>query len=163
VDTRLLVLKLFLDELDTPIDVDADSLPDPRQVQQAVYMGQLTEVDLGYRFGWGPDGPYSPDLEQDYYALVEAIASGDRSYLDQELQQPVRERLRAILPLLRRARQYDLAPDEWLYLVSNLHYLRKVRSYDQSAARADLATRQPRFADLADAAEEQLRRSKLLA
>ncbi len=49
-EARQIVLKLFLSTLGVPADID--TVNDRKRVQKAVYIGQLTGVDLGYRFGW---------------------------------------------------------------------------------------------------------------
>src|SRR3712207_9330456 len=55
-----------------------DALPIYRKrVQKAVYIGQLTGVDLGYRFSWYVKGPYSTALTRDYYDLAEDVNSGE--------------------------------------------------------------------------------------
>jgi uncharacterized protein YwgA len=124
-DTRLVALKLFLDELQIPTDIE--TVDDRKRVQKAVYLGQLSGVDLGYRFGWYLMGPYSPALTKDYYGLAEAIASGDRDFEDKELQEPIQDRLRSVLPLMEVPNGVSLSQEDWLELVSSLHYLRKVR------------------------------------
>jgi hypothetical protein len=72
-------------------------------------------------------GPYSPALTKDYYGLAEAIASGDRDFEDKELQEPIQDRLRSVLPLMEVPNGVSLSQEDWLELVSSLHYLRKVR------------------------------------
>jgi hypothetical protein len=49
-----IALKLFLDELGVPIDTN--NINDRKLAQKAVYLGQLSGVDLGYRFGWFSTG-----------------------------------------------------------------------------------------------------------
>src|SRR5260221_13158556 len=97
-DARLVVLKLFLDELGVPTEID--TLDDRKRVQKAVYLGQLASVDLSYRFSWYKMGPYSPALTSDYYGLAEAIASGDTDYQQKVLHTSIRRGLQRIRPLL---------------------------------------------------------------
>ena len=81
-ENKLIALKVLLDQLGVPDSIE--TIDDRKRVQKAVYLGQLSGVDLGYRFGWYVFGPYSPALTKDYYSLAEAIASGDRSYVGRE-------------------------------------------------------------------------------
>src|SRR5205809_136660 len=111
-DTRLIVLKLFLEELG--VSPGIDTLDDRKRVQKAVYLGQRAGVDLGYRFGWYLLGPYSPALTRDYYSLAEGLASGDRSSQDKQLNPGVRARLHRILPLLEPPPDVSLTQEDWL-------------------------------------------------
>src|SRR5262245_29472425 len=140
-DTRLVVLKLFLDVLEVPTDIT--TVDDRKRVQKAIYLGQLSGVDLGYRFGWYLMGPYSTALTKDYYALAEAIATGDQDYEGKELQEPVRKRIREILPVLEVPQGVDLPQEDWLELVSSLHYLRKVRNHDAARTLETLKNEKP--------------------
>lgn len=90
-DARLITLKLFLDELGIPDEIE--TIDDRKRVQKAVYLAQLTGVDLSYRFGWYLMGPYSPTLTKDYYSLAEAVASGDKDYESKQLQDVIKSRL----------------------------------------------------------------------
>ena len=66
-EMKLVLLKLFLDKLG--ISSEIDTFEKRKTIQKAVYLGQLTDVDLSYRFGWYLKGPYSPSLAEDYYPL----------------------------------------------------------------------------------------------
>lgn len=59
-DSNLIALKLFLDDLG--VSADIETIDDRKRVQKAVYLGQAAGADLGYRFGWYLLGPYSPSL-----------------------------------------------------------------------------------------------------
>src|SRR5262245_31088985 len=74
-EAKLEVLRLFLNALDVPSAID--TVNERKRVQKAVYLGQLSEIDLGYRFGWYIMGPYSTSLTQDYYQLSEALATSE--------------------------------------------------------------------------------------
>ena len=56
-DAKLITLRLFLDALGQSVDIE--TVDDRKRVQKAVYLGQLSGVDLGYRFSWYVMGPYS--------------------------------------------------------------------------------------------------------
>ena len=98
-ENRLIALKVLLDTLGIPDTIE--TIDDRKRVQKAVYLGQLSDVNLGYRFGWYVLGPYSPALTKDYFSLAEAIASGDKGYEGKEFTPGVLGRIRRILPLMR--------------------------------------------------------------
>src|SRR5579859_255616 len=127
-EARLIALKLFLDELEVPVTID--TIDDRKRVQKAVYLGQLAGVPLGYRFGWYKKGPYSPDLTKDYYGLADSIAMGDHEYQGKQLNQPFRDRLEPIRPLLCVPPGVNLAQEDWLELVASIHYLHKISKLD---------------------------------
>jgi uncharacterized protein YwgA len=153
-DQRLVVLKLFLDELGVSDSID--TVDDRKRVQKAIYLGQLSGLDLGYRFGWYLKGPYSTDLTKDYYSLAEAIASGDMDYAGKSLPEPLRARLQEVKPLMTVPDEIGLAQEDWLELVSSLHYLRKIQGRDREKALETLRRGKPRLVPFADRAEEKL-------
>lgn len=157
---KLIVLKLFLDALQIPADIE--TVDDRKRVQKAVYIGQLSGVDLGYRFGWYLMGPYSSTLTKDYYNLAESLALGDRDYEEQDLLQPVQDRIKQVLPLMDVPPDVPLSQEDWLELIASLHFLRKTRKYDEKKARATLNKEKPRLAPYFDKAEELLRQGNLL-
>jgi len=159
-DARLTALKLFLDELDTPPDIE--TVDDRKRVQKAVYLGQLSGVDLGYRFGWYLMGPYSPSLTRDYYTLATEIASGDREYEDKELQPSLRTRLRRVHDLLDPPAEVNLPQERWLELVSSLHYLREITNLNREKALEKLTQEKPSLVKFADQAESMLKEVGLL-
>lgn len=159
-DARLIALKLFLDELDVPSNIE--TIDDRKRVQKAVYLGQLSGVDLGYRFGWYLKGPYSTELTKDYYSLAGDIAAGDRDYEKVELQGSLRERLQTIRPLMEVPEGIPLSPESWLELVSSLHFLYKVRGLNKEAALNVLKEEKPQLSEFADNAEEVLHHVNLL-
>jgi uncharacterized protein YwgA len=159
-DARLTALKLFLDELDTPSNIE--TVDDRKRVQKAVYLGQLSGVDLGYRFGWYLMGPYSPSLTRDYYTLATEIESGDREYEDKALQPSLLARLRKVQTLLAPPAEVDLPQEGWLELVSSVHYLREITKLSRDKALARLAEEKPALVKFVDQAEGKLREVGLL-
>lgn len=159
-EPRQIVLKLFLDALGIPSDID--TVNDRKRVQKAIYLGQLTGVDLGYRFGWYLKGPYSPSLTRDYFALEEALASGDRDQDDKELDKSIIRKLRKALPLMEPPQEVHLSQEDWLELVSSLHFLREVQGLNSKDSVATLKREKTRLAKYFDQAEEALQEVSLL-
>lgn len=150
-DTRLVVLKRFLDALGVPSDID--SLVDRKRVQKAVYLGQaLGEVNLGYRFGWYVHGPYSPPLAKDYYNLAAALEVGEEP-TDRQLRPSLSGRLANIKPRLEVPGGVTLEQAQWMELLASWHYLRKVSDYDEGKARATILKQKPQLAPYLDQAK----------
>ena len=57
-DATHIVLKLVVKELGEQGDIQ--TLEDRKIFQKAVYLGQLSGLDLGYRYSWYLRGPYPP-------------------------------------------------------------------------------------------------------
>jgi uncharacterized protein YwgA len=127
-----IALKLFLDELGVPPEVG--TIDDRKRVQKAVYLGQLSGVDLGYRFGWYIMGPYCPSLTRDYFPLAESLASGDNEWEGKSLKKTVKDKLSRIKPLMTPPKGVDLSDENWLELIASLHFLRKVSKFDEPEA-----------------------------
>jgi hypothetical protein len=159
-EPKLVALKLFLDALKTPASIR--TIDDRKRVQKAVYLGQLSGVDLGYRFGWYIKGPYSPSLTKDYFSLAEALTSGDQAYIGKQFSDAVQNRLHSVLPLMEVPEEAGLPPEDWLELVSSLHFLRKVQGLDEKAADDRLQTTKPHLAHLAHLAKDRLTTARLL-
>lgn len=153
-EAKLVVLKLFLDALDIPADIQ--TIDDRKRIQKAVYLGQLTRVDLGYRFGWYVMGPYSPSLTRDYYKLAEDLQSGDRGYEGKKLRSAVLDRLRRIRPLLKVPDGLELSQEEWLELVASYHYLVKVSKQPRAEAMETLEKQKPHLRPFVERAQEAL-------
>ena len=159
-EARQIVLKLFLDALDIPSDIE--TVNDRKRVQKAIYLGQLTGIDLGYRFGWYLKGPYSPSLTKDYFNLEESLASGDQDHKDKELEKSVARKLRKVLPLMQPPQDIDLSQEDWLELVSSVHFLRIVQGNSNKDALATLKKEKSRLVKYSDKAENALREASLI-
>lgn len=160
-EARQIVLKLFLDTLGIPSDIE--TVNDRKRVQKAVYLGQLPGVDLGYRFGWYLKGPYSPSLTKDYFNLEEALASGDRDHEDKELEKVVARKLKKVLPLMQPAQGVSLSQEDWLELVSSVHFLKEVQGLSRKDTLVTLKREKPRLVKYVDRAETALQEVSLLS
>lgn len=160
-EARQIVLKLFLDTLGIPSGIE--TVNDRKRVQKAVYLGQLPGVDLGYRFGWYLKGPYSPSLTKDYFNLEEAIDSGDRDHEKKELEKSVVRKLKKILPLMQPAEGVPLSQEDWLELVSSVHFLRIVQGNSNKDTLATLKREKPKLVKYFDKAENALREVSLIS
>ncbi len=157
---KLAALKLFLDELG--IESSIDTIDDRKRVQKAVYLGQIARVDLGYRFGWYLRGPYSTGLTKDYYALADAVNSGELDTQGRTLKPELRERLKRIRPLLDPPSGVHLSQEDWLELLASLHFLQYVSKFDQDKAVERIRQEKPHLKAFLHEAESQLQRYGLL-
>jgi len=160
-ESKLIVLKLFLDELEIPSDIE--TLDDRKRVQKAVYLGQLAKVDLGYRFGWYLKGPYCPTLTRDYYSLAEEIASRDYEYKNFSIKKSLKEKLKKVAPLLKKPREFPLEQEDWLELVASFDYLRRVQKLNDREANRILEEKKPHLARYKEIAEQRLKQVGLVA
>lgn len=154
-DARLIVLKLFLDQLGVSNEIG--TLDDRKRVQKSVYLGQLSGVDLGYRFGWYSMGPYCPDLSNDYHSLAEAEASGDKGCEKKELKKTVCEKLKKVKPLLDMPKGLGLQEEQWLELLASVHFTERVRKLSPKKTRDTLKECKPQLVPFMLKAEQQLK------
>lgn len=159
-DGRLVVLKRFVEALGEPADVS--SMDARKRFQKAVYLGQLSGVDLGYRYGWYVRGPYSTSLTRDYYALASALEAGESPPDDKRLKSNVAERLGQIRALLEQPDGINLDHSEWYELLASWHYLLKVSRKPLEKATEIIKREKPRLFPHIAIADRVLREHKLL-
>lgn len=160
-ESRLLVLRLFADELGQSSEIK--TLDDRKAFQKAVYLGQLSGVDLGYRYGWYIRGPYSTELARDYYRLAEQVELGDEEFKQRALTDTVKKKLDSIKELFVVPTGLPLQRPSWLEIVASWHFLRTVSKMDDAAARALIAEKKPHLVQYIDNAIEALSKFGLLA
>jgi hypothetical protein len=130
---RLIGLKLFLDALGVPFKID--KVEARKTIQKAVYLGQETGADMGYRFNWYRMGPYSPALTRDYFKLDEAIKAGV-PVGDRRLHPALVDRLGSLAEVFKKPRGFSRSQADWLELLASLHFLRAVQHRTSEQARA---------------------------
>lgn len=155
-EMKLITLKLFLEELS--IGFSIETLNDRKRIQKAVYLGQLSKFDLGYRFGWYLKGPYCPALAEDYYSLAEDIASADEEFKEYKIKPSLKERLAKVSSLFQMPHEIPLTQEDWLELVASYDYLRRVRKLSNEEADSILEEEKPRLAKYRDTAAESLKK-----
>jgi hypothetical protein len=112
-----------LDHVGQPARVDA--FEDRFMIQKKVYLARLTELDLGYRFGWYLRGPYCRELTYDVYRLTEQLELGDEDYKGEELS-PRAARLAGRAREIWAGRPEGISEADWLELLASLHYLKHI-------------------------------------
>jgi uncharacterized protein YwgA len=143
-DARLIVLHRFMEALEE--DADITDFDHRKRFQKAIYIGQLSGVDLGYRYGWYIKGPYSTELTRDYYALAQAEAGGEQVPADKQLKPELHTKLARLRSLFKVPKEVPLTPTDWLELIASWHYLRKVSRLDEPNARALMEKQKPNLA-----------------
>jgi uncharacterized protein YwgA len=159
-EARLTALKAFLDELG--ISATIDTIDDRKRVQKAVYLGQLSGVDLGYRYGWYLKGPYSPELTRDYYGLAEEMATAEPTGSGVRLREPLRQRLATVRPLLQPPAEVNLATEDWLELLASADYLRRVSKYPPDKMAETIRIQKPHLHKYTNIAEQVLTQANLI-
>lgn len=153
-EMSLVLLKLFLDALDIPSEID--NFNQRKTIQKAVYLGQLTGVDLSYRFGWYLKGPYSPSLAEDYYHLADELEIGDEGYKEYQLKKSLSAKLEKIKPLFEKPEEFELEKVDWLELVASCDYLKRVRKLSDEVANEVLQRGKPHLYKYKDLAQQKL-------
>src|SRR5690348_9276510 len=114
-DGRLIVLQRFVEALGEPADIS--SIDSRKRFQKAVYLGQLSGIDLGYRYSWYVQGPYSTSLTKDYYALASAVAGGERPHEEQKLKPAIVDKLQTMRSMLKIPAGAQLDEPSWYELL----------------------------------------------
>lgn len=167
-DKNLIALNMYLNELGVPPVID--TINDRKRVQKAIYLGQVAGAELNYEFNWYVHGPYSTDLTKDYYKLAGALLTGEIPAAGDtqdagglRLKDSVREKLKAIVPVIQKPEDFPLEQADWLELVSSLHYLSTVDKLDPSGTRRVISTQKPHLLEYVDQAETKLKEVRLLS
>jgi len=137
------------------VDATIESKEDRIVLQKTVYLSQIAGVDLGYRYSWYINGPYSPSLTKDYYELLE---NSDLSEVTEqwELGKNTEGQLTPVRDLVANKPAGESLAD-WLEVLSSIHYLKVVSSQDDQALRGMIEKEKPHLMGLVEAGEEQLR------
>ncbi len=164
-ENYLVALKLFLDELEIPTAID--TIDDRKKVQKAVYLGQLTGVDLGYRFGWYLKGPYSPSLARDYYnleesLLEESLAADPTEFEEKKLKKSVKDRLKKVLPIMKPPENVNLNQEDWLELIASWHHLLVVQKATREDSMYIMQREKNHLVDYIETSENKLKEVDLI-
>ena len=159
-EKSLITLKLVLDELG--INSTIETIDDRKRVQKAVYLGQLSGLDLGYRFGWYLMGPYCPSLTSDYYALKNSLELDDHEYEQYVLKDTQKAKIQKIKNVFPVPAGCPLSQENWLELVASYHFLRKISNMPDKETRETIAYKKAHVFAYVDLAEEALRTINLL-
>lgn len=164
----LVILNRYLTELGVPPRIK--TLNDRIRVQKAIYLAQAAGADLGYDYNWYLHGPYSPELANDYYKLSEAIfmnkipaatspaAEGDGP----KLKDSYTSILKALAPIIPPPDNFDRPQEDWLELVSSLHFLETKKSMSPQTARQIIEKQKAHLVQYVDQAQNKLREVSLL-
>jgi uncharacterized protein YwgA len=152
-DKKQQILKLLLDELKIPTDIK--TVDDRILIQKAVYFGQLSGADLGYRFSWYVFGPYCTDLADVYYGLSNYLKSTGGVTVPGKLSSTVTDKL-------EKAKKIFIAPDgfsqaDWLELLASVHYLWYMSDTPPEKALEIMNKQKPKLAKHIDQAQKALK------
>lgn len=156
-EPKLQVLNLFLSELGEEFKID--SLDDRLRLQKAVYIGQLFDVDLGYRYSWYVKGPYSPQLTQDYFKLKEEQEAGA---VEGNLRPEIKARLAEVKSFLVKPANVALGTAQWYELLASLHYLYKISGLTRDKVLETIARTKSHLSEWVSNGEQHLRNHQKL-
>jgi hypothetical protein len=159
-DGRLIVLQRFIEALGEPTDIS--SIDSRKRFQKAVYLGQLSGVDLGYRYSWYVHGPYSTALTKDYYSLSSALAADEKPPSEKKLKPAIVEKLKSVRELLKVPASVGLDEPSWYELLASWHYLLKISKQAPNAARDTMVRTKPHLVDHVPYADRLLKQHGLL-
>lgn len=140
-EPKLAVLKLVLEELGVPSAIT--TVDDRKRVQKAVYLAQLSKLDLGYRYGWYLMGPYCPKLTQDYFELENETETTEGLSLNSK----AKELINGVKPLMSVPDnlKIELKQEEWLELLASYDFLRRVSRMDHDRAVKTFEDKKPKL------------------
>ena len=153
-ESNLIALKLFLDQVEQPANIA--TVDDRMSLQKVIYLGQIFGADLGYRYSWYVRGPYSPSLTQDYYALSGELAAGDSSYQTRTLNDRLKSALNSARALLRKPEHVTLSIPHWYELLASLDFLMRVSKKPRADAAALVRAQKPHLAEWIDTGLQHL-------
>jgi hypothetical protein len=154
-EPKLIVLKLFLDALN--VDCNIKDVSSRKAIQKAVYLGQLSGIDLGYRYGWYKLGPYCSSLTDDFYNLVRGLRVEDQANL-KKLPSHISEKLQPIKAVMQPPASWALPKEDWLELLASYHYLLNVRKRTHGEALEILRKEKPTLAPFVEIAQDTLKK-----
>lgn len=163
-DTKLILLALYLQELG--VSENIDNKANRLKLQKAVYLGQAAGVNLGYRYSWYLNGPYSTDLTRDYYKLAEHLQAGEQ-IAPYVLRDDFKASLEPVRQLMNLPASFTPTPDignpqaSWLELLASLDYSRRILRMSEAASAEYVSKEKPRLANYVHAGLETLRNSPL--
>lgn len=118
-DRKQISLQLTFRALD--LDFKVDSFTDRLILQKAIYLAQLTGVDLGYSHSWYVHGPYCSSLTSDAFAIQSELGSGPDDSDDWQLDENSLKRLTRIKNLVTEQDRLKLRKKLELY--ASVHFL----------------------------------------
>lgn len=144
-----MLLKLVLDAIGQQLDLS--SFDDRLRLQKAVYLTQLTGLDMAYRFGWYLHGPYSKELTADLFGLSEDIREIAAPTEGYQLG-PLAKQLTQKASVIWDGRPSETSESDWMELLASLHYLTHIAYMKPTTRRtfenvfSSLAASKKRFA-----------------
>ena len=159
-DNQQIALKLLLDAIGESSSIG--SVEDRLRVQKAVYLAQISGMNLGYPYSWYVKGPYSPALTQDYYKLNNALASGDNSHLRLVLNPQLTATAPSVRQVLQAPPGLQIPKASWDEALASIHFLVHYSRYPVDKACGDVRQLKPHLSGIIDAAVLHLRKLGLL-
>lgn len=140
---------VILRELAIPLSVT--SKRDRIAMQKAIYLAQRKGVDLGFRYSWYLNGPYSTKLADVYYRADEER----QQYAGLEADDHFKAKLSPTKKLIKEKPDAANLTD-WLEALVSIDFLVTVNGRSINSAKDRVRDLKPHVADLLDGAESAL-------
>lgn len=127
-EKQIFRLKSIMAHLFGEDGIDVSTFQKRLILQKAIYLTQITPLDLGYRFSWYVHGPYSPDLTETAYRY-----NNNREYYNNakgsfRLSDAGKAKVNHVSNLInwRTENELIIDDDKWLELLASIHYLKHI-------------------------------------
>jgi len=155
-DDRLRKLAIFLKSIGIQLVVENNEFDKP--IQPAIYLGQRSGVDLGYRHTWNSFGLYCESLIFDFYKLLEFIDSGkdfeNGVFNDSEI-----ESLKKVSEAIKVPGNVEITFKLWLDLLASIDFWIKVGGKNWNWSKVNLKSIMTEFSTLDDEVFEKAKES----
>lgn len=148
-DPKAAWVRVILKELNVPVSVA--SLSDRISMQKAVYLAQAKGVNLGYRFSWYLNGPYSSALADTYYL----IKRDQKPYESYTASEEFKSKLKPVQGLIQEKPAAANIAD-WLEATGSLDFMVRVMAKPLESAVAQCMKEKPKLEGLFKSAKEAL-------
>lgn len=148
-DANLEVLGIYLNEIGVkPADLKFKA---GRLItQKSVYLSQCAGADLGYRFKWYMNGPYSSSLAEDYFELLKFTEDTKAFPNGRQLWNQFKDAIQGIKTLFTPLTGSTFESSAWLELIASWHFLLTVSKYTSEEARGILKGKKPHLTEHSD-------------
>lgn len=120
----LISLKMVLDEMKLPVQID--DFANRLKLQKALYLIQISGIDLGYRYSWYLRGPYSTALTKDLFELDANVEEYKNVSEEYNFADDIRSSIGTCKVLLAKPSCISVPDEEWYELLASLHYLKHI-------------------------------------
>jgi uncharacterized protein YwgA len=127
--SRLIAVYLIVQQIAGSFTID--KFADRLLIQKSIYLLQVLGIDLRFRFGWFPRGPYSEELAQVSQEIMSAKQELDKISPGFHLQQEAATKVLAVKNAIEKYPD-DLDRAKWAELLSSIDYILNIAKPNES-------------------------------